>query len=166
MKKKNKLLSLKNPNELNKEEIDNLTKNILDEYNSQNKYDVINAKNNSNNSSKSNNSHDYVFLDKSKVNNYYSKIYEPTNLNKCFFNQCHFSKSLNELHLTKKNVTITEDINSIQDLLNIIQKYPYEPLHNYNINLKALHNIKSPLQKLNSMIGMNNLKNSIQLIFY
>lgn len=72
------------------------------------------------------------------------------------------------LLLKKKSVFINEPVSTIQDLLNIIDKYPFEPLNEYNINLKSLHNIKEPLIALNNMIGMDNLKCNIveQLLYF
>jgi SpoVK/Ycf46/Vps4 family AAA+-type ATPase len=145
-------------NELNKQEMDNLIKNILIEYETYNIYDInIHAT-----SSSGSHSDDYLLNNKSRLENLYSNIMYKYNLKTHVFNK------ENELHLTKKNIVISDEINNINDLLNIINKYPYEPLHKYNINLKALHNIKIPLQKLNNMIGMQNLKNNIldQLLYF
>jgi SpoVK/Ycf46/Vps4 family AAA+-type ATPase len=145
-------------NELNKQEMDNLIKNILIEYETYNIYDInIHAT-----SSSGSHSDDYLLNNKSRLENLYSNIMYKYNLKTHVFNK------ENELHLTKNNIVISDEINNINDLLNIINKYPYEHLHKYNINLKALHNIKIPLQKLNNMIGMQNLKNNIldQLLYF
>lgn len=66
----------------------------------------------------------------------------------------------------KKNIDIT--INSIRDILNILQKYEYKPEIEYNIDLKCLHNIKDELVELDNMIGMETLKQSIldQLLYF
>jgi SpoVK/Ycf46/Vps4 family AAA+-type ATPase len=68
----------------------------------------------------------------------------------------------------KEKIVIQTEINNIQDLLNIIEKYPDEDKFDYNINVKALHKIKEPLNQLNNMIGIKNLKESIidQILFY
>jgi len=68
---------------------------------------------------------------------------------------------------TKVNIDPIEII-CLQDLLNIINKYPLDPFIEYNINIEALHNIKQPLQELNSMIGILSLKENIvdQILFY
>ena len=65
-------------------------------------------------------------------------------------------------------VVISDKVNNIEDLLNIINKYPYSPLNQYNIDLKSLHNIKDPLTALNNMIGMTNLKTNVvdQLLYF
>jgi SpoVK/Ycf46/Vps4 family AAA+-type ATPase len=59
------------------------------------------------------------------------------------------------------------NINSIDDLLNLIEKYKIDPNIEYNINIKSLHNIKEYLIELNNMIGMYNLKcNIVDQILY
>jgi len=77
-------------------------------------------------------------------------------------------KQTNSLLLKKKSMFINEPVTTIQDLLNIIEKFPYEPLIEYNINLKSLHNIKEPLIALNNMVGMDHLKENIveQLLYF
>ena len=67
-----------------------------------------------------------------------------------------------------KHVTIEEEINSLSDLLQLIEKYPLTPGVKYNINMESIHKIKTPLNELNSMIGMNELKNNIvdQVIYF
>ena len=68
----------------------------------------------------------------------------------------------------KERIVINEEINNINDLLNLINKYPIKNEVEYNININILNKIKTPLEKLNSMIGMNKLKQNIcdQLIYY
>uniref|UniRef100_A0A6C0IUE4 AAA+ ATPase domain-containing protein n=1 Tax=viral metagenome TaxID=1070528 RepID=A0A6C0IUE4_9ZZZZ len=68
----------------------------------------------------------------------------------------------------KEKVFIQADINNIQDLLDLIEKYPNHPKFEYNINMKALHKIKEPLNELNNMIGIKELKENIvdQILFY
>ena len=69
---------------------------------------------------------------------------------------------------TIKDVVIDEKIDTVEDLINIIVKHPYNPFYKYNFNLKALHNIKKPLEMLNDMVGMQNLKKRIveQLLYF
>ena len=69
---------------------------------------------------------------------------------------------------TKINVNIEHDINSIEDLLHIINTYPNDNEYEYNINIDMLHKIKEPLERLNGMIGMKQVKENIvdQLLFY
>ena len=53
------------------------------------------------------------------------------------------------------------EINTIQDFLELCEKYPLKIDVKYNIDMKAIHSIKKPLTSLNNMIGMNALKSSI-----
>jgi hypothetical protein len=146
-------------NELNKEEMDNLIKNILMEYETYNIYDI-----NMHISSTGYND-DCLFLNKKKSTNLYNHIIYN---NYAVLNEYNNIIKENDVILAKKNIFISDEINNLNDLLKIINKYPYDPLHKYNINLKALHNINAPLQKLNNMIGMQNLKNNIldQLLYF
>jgi SpoVK/Ycf46/Vps4 family AAA+-type ATPase len=67
----------------------------------------------------------------------------------------------------KEIINIEVEINNINDILNIINSYPYDENIKYNINIKVLHDIKEPLQELNNMIGMNDLKiNIVDQILY
>jgi SpoVK/Ycf46/Vps4 family AAA+-type ATPase len=68
----------------------------------------------------------------------------------------------------KETINIEEEINNISDLLRIINTYKYDPSIKYNINMKALHNIKEPLIELNNMIGLADLKTNIvdQILYF
>jgi ATP-dependent 26S proteasome regulatory subunit len=68
----------------------------------------------------------------------------------------------------KETINIDIEINNISDLLKLIDTYKYDPSIKYNINMKALHNIKEPLEELNNMIGMTHLKNNIvdQILYF
>jgi SpoVK/Ycf46/Vps4 family AAA+-type ATPase len=70
--------------------------------------------------------------------------------------------------LNKRKVDIQFEINNIGDLLKMIDQYPDDKDVEYNINMHSLHKIKEPLEDLNSMIGMHNLKEIIvdQILFY
>jgi SpoVK/Ycf46/Vps4 family AAA+-type ATPase len=70
--------------------------------------------------------------------------------------------------IEKTLVNIDVEINSIDDLLSLIDNYKIEPTIKYNINMQTLHNIKEPLIELNSMIGMKELKNNItdQILYF
>jgi len=59
-------------------------------------------------------------------------------------------------------------IGCIGDLIEVIDKNPYNPDYVYNIDLKVLHSIRGELVKLNSMIGMKSLKRSLidQLLYF
>jgi len=67
-----------------------------------------------------------------------------------------------------KFITIDTEINNIGDILKLVEKYKLDPTIHYNINIKALHDIKEPLEELNNMIGMNSLKTNIvdQIIYF
>jgi ATP-dependent 26S proteasome regulatory subunit len=68
----------------------------------------------------------------------------------------------------KKKITIDVEITKIDDLLNLIDTYPYDETVEYNINMKSLHQIKESLIELNNMIGMTKLKNNIvdQILYF
>ena len=70
--------------------------------------------------------------------------------------------------IEKTLVNIDVEINSIDDLLSLIDKYKIEPNIKYNINMRTLHNIKEPLIELNNMVGMKDLKNNItdQILYF
>lgn len=70
--------------------------------------------------------------------------------------------------IQKEYIEIKVEINSIEDILKIIEEHPYKLGCEYNINLKALHDIKEPMEELNAMIGMKSLKENIvdQILFY
>jgi SpoVK/Ycf46/Vps4 family AAA+-type ATPase len=65
-------------------------------------------------------------------------------------------------------IDIDVSINNIDDVLSLIKRYQNDPAIKYNINMKALHNIKEPLEELNNMIGMNELKNNVldQILYF
>ena len=67
-----------------------------------------------------------------------------------------------------KKINIAREINNINELLQLIEDYPIEPNVEYNINMKAIHQIKNPLVELNSMIGMHKLKQNIidQILYF
>lgn len=64
--------------------------------------------------------------------------------------------------------TIDVSVNSITDLVSLIDKTPFVANTIYNINLEALRRIRGELVELNEMIGMTGLKQSVlnQLIYY
>ena len=68
----------------------------------------------------------------------------------------------------KEKININIEINNINDLLNLIEKYPLDDKIDYNINMNSLHKIKEPLIELNNMIGMKNIKENIlyQLLYF
>jgi len=70
--------------------------------------------------------------------------------------------------IKKEKVNILREINNIDELLQLIKDYPLKCTVEYNINMEAIHNIKKPLIELNSMIGMNTLKQNIvdQILYF
>ena len=72
-----------------------------------------------------------------------------------------------QVHVIEE-ITIQEEINHINDLIALCDKYPLSETKNYNINMKAIHSIKEPLVDLSKMIGMDSLKRSIvdQILYY
>jgi replication-associated recombination protein RarA len=92
------------------------------------------------------------------TNQTFDDLYKQT-----FDNLC---KESNTNNIIKVNINV--QINNISDILQIINDYPLDPNIEYNINLKMLHNIKEPLINLDSMIGLNHIKENIveQILFY
>jgi SpoVK/Ycf46/Vps4 family AAA+-type ATPase len=70
--------------------------------------------------------------------------------------------------LVVENVNICCEINCIADLLCIVNEHPVVENVEYNINVRALHRISEPLRKLNAMVGMDSLKESVvdQIIYF
>jgi len=81
------------------------------------------------------------------------------------------SKSKKESEKTieiRDTINIEAQVDNINDILKLVDKYPNDPTIKYNINIKALHDIKIPLEELNNMIGMKDLKNNIvdQILYF
>lgn len=87
------------------------------------------------------------------------KIYDP-------FTQTH--QICPEIKPKIELINIKVNITNIDDILELIEKYPLKWNVQYNINMEAIHNIKKPLKKLNNMIGMEKLKLSIidQILYF
>jgi SpoVK/Ycf46/Vps4 family AAA+-type ATPase len=66
----------------------------------------------------------------------------------------------------KKHIEV--NIHHLKDIITMLQTYPYQCEFDYNIDLKALHNVKLELECLNNMIGMETVKTSImqQMIYF
>lgn len=75
---------------------------------------------------------------------------------------------IKQRHVNKKKVIISEKIENLQDLINVLEKFPISENIEYNVNLVCLHKVKDILIKLNNMIGMKDLKRNIldQIIYY
>jgi SpoVK/Ycf46/Vps4 family AAA+-type ATPase len=67
---------------------------------------------------------------------------------------------------TKKIINVI--LSSFDDLIQMINDNEYDEQYSYNIDLKSLHLIKPELIKLNSMIGMKKMKDSLldQLLYF
>jgi SpoVK/Ycf46/Vps4 family AAA+-type ATPase len=125
-------------------------------------------------------SYDDILKTSIKINN--PDIYIDDNCNSCCCKYGpkpsirRFSEKKQEENLDKEPVfeiektlvNIDVEINNIDDLLALIDKYKIEPTVKYNINMRTLHNIKEPLIELNNMIGMKELKNNItdQILYF
>jgi hypothetical protein len=70
--------------------------------------------------------------------------------------------------IVKPKVVIDMSVNTLSDLINIIDTHKYSEDNEYNIDLKSLTNIRSELDQLNNMVGMSSLKCSIldQLFYF
>ena len=68
----------------------------------------------------------------------------------------------------RETINIDVEINDISDILKLIDRYQNDPAIKYNINMKALHDIREPLEQLNNMIGMVSLKSNIvdQILYF
>jgi SpoVK/Ycf46/Vps4 family AAA+-type ATPase len=78
---------------------------------------------------------------------------------------------IGELKLDIKEKTYCQidfPLHTISDMLEMLNKYPYADDTKYNIDLKALHNIRPELESLNNMVGNKPLKRSTlrQLLYF
>ena len=66
------------------------------------------------------------------------------------------------------DVFINEEINHIDDLIALCDKYPLLDTVKYNINMTAIHAMRGPLTDLTNMIGMDTIKKTIvdQILYY
>jgi len=67
-----------------------------------------------------------------------------------------------------EEITICEEISHIRDLIALCDKYPLSETKKYNINMKAIHAIRVPLEDLSDMVGMESLKRNIvdQILYF
>lgn len=65
-------------------------------------------------------------------------------------------------------IELENDINTLEDLMNFIRKYPLNPDVKYNINMRNLHDILPYLEDLDAIIGMKELKKNIidQILYF
>lgn len=75
-------------------------------------------------------------------------------------------ENIDNIPKIKKNIEVS--VESLQDLIDIVNNNEYSDNIEYNINLKALLSIKYELNKLNEMIGMVKFKKSIvkQILYF
>jgi AAA+ superfamily predicted ATPase len=71
-------------------------------------------------------------------------------------------------NIEKEHIHINEKVDCLLDLIHLCDKYPLADNVEYNINMKAIHNIKSPLTDLQNMIGMKSIKENIvdQILYF
>ena len=67
-----------------------------------------------------------------------------------------------------QNIEINIEINTLDDIIKLINDNPISYEFRYNIDMQAMHNIKEPIIQLNNMIGMNKLKTNIinQILYF
>jgi len=126
-------------------------------------------KNNKNNNNINNNnkilSQNEINLMLNDINKNYNKNYKKYYEKRLLINK----KGIDNLEYNIiKKVNIDTKINNLQDLIDIINKYPINSNIQYNINLNILNKIKSDLIDLNNMIGLEDLKKNIinQILYY
>lgn len=77
-------------------------------------------------------------------------------------------KTSNKIVEKKHKINIDDEIETIEDLLTIIDKYEYKEDTEYNIDLQQIVKIKDELTSLNALIGIQSLKKSVldQLLYF
>ena len=82
--------------------------------------------------------------------------------------QKHHEVIIKPIDIIKETKYIDANIETIDDIIKIIEENPYDSNYEYNIDLKILHIIYGELKKINSMIGLHTLKKSIvdQLLYF
>lgn len=103
------------------------------------------------------------------INNYHHCFkYDPIMKKQPFPLQRYYQPIQSVTPIVKRQETIDFSIDKLEDLIALIDKYPYNPAVEYNIDLKNLHKIRPELVELNDMIGLDKLKTSIlnQLIYF
>jgi len=71
-------------------------------------------------------------------------------------------------YIKKEKIIINAEIDGLKDLLKLIKENPLIDNAEYNIDMKTMHNIITPLKELERMIGMRTLKDNVvdQIIYY
>jgi SpoVK/Ycf46/Vps4 family AAA+-type ATPase len=77
-------------------------------------------------------------------------------------------KEEEKLKIPKEKIDINVEINNISDLIKICNDYPLADNVEYNIDMESLHKIKPSLEKLNGLIGMHSIKETIvdQILYF
>jgi SpoVK/Ycf46/Vps4 family AAA+-type ATPase len=111
-------------------------------------------------------------------NNLYKSLYNDDSLFKYNdYNYNHLLKNGEELEkkkedvilkVPKEKIDINVEINNISDLIKICNDYPLADNVEYNIDMESLHKIKPSLEKLNGLIGMHSIKETIvdQILYF
>ena len=109
----------------------------------------------------------YQLFDPMKTSNPFLKGILSDNLFQSKTSDKKQSKSPKIIQKTK-TATIEVNIESISDLLHIVEQTEYSEDTEYNVDLKALINIKEELSQLNSMIGLHDFKCQIlnQILYF
>lgn len=79
------------------------------------------------------------------------------------------SKTTDEIVIkTKTKIVIDNQILTLRDLLDILEKHPYSPDIEANIDLLSLNNIRDELADIDSMIGLKTFKDTLldQLMYF
>ena len=99
-----------------------------------------------------------------KIDNNYS-IYDTDPLIQTVLNKFPIPR---KLIIKKEKVIINKEINTLTDLIDLLNNYPIVSNAEYNIDIDRIQKIKAPLIELNNLIGLHNLKNDIldQILFY
>merc|ERR1711871_1519667 len=124
------------------------------------------GKNNKNKNKVNDLSNNLFFFDEN--NSEYSRIEKKENSPFFLKSPINNFKPPRPIPMKKTFVNINVEINCIQDLIDLCDKYPLSNEFEYNINMEAIHNIRYPITKLNNMIGMKSLKEQIvdQILYF
>jgi len=109
-----------------------------------------------------------IYIDPNIFNNKTTKTYETTKKDSPTIDK-NKSNSIETKKIEKtKYLKIEREVNNIDDLLNLINDYPYSEDTEYNINLEGLHKIHTSLLDLKNMIGMTSIKENIidQILYF
>ena len=78
------------------------------------------------------------------------------------------SSSISSSQPVVESIEICENIQHIDDIIALCDKYPLADNKKYNINMTAIHAIREPLIELSKMVGMATIKQTIvdQILYY